>query len=125
MESGTSSDERDGSVVTSYITLAIFALALCYVIWRNRNAITRFVSDIVTPFATIARELRRANELKELEMAERINPFNGKVEPIIVLTEAPGRNDTEIFFGIEEEGKTTLKDRLVAQLTREALDDGE
>ena len=71
----------------------------------------------------IARELRRANDLKVLELSERINPFNGQPSPIIPITEEPSKSDTEVTFGVGDENKMTLRERMVAEFDRAALDD--
>lgn len=65
----------------------------------------RFFTDLVTPFATIARELRRMNDLKTLELSERLNPKTGEPSPVIPLTEHPSKSDTEVFFPDEPEGR--------------------
>lgn len=91
------------------------------------SAFKLFLTDLVTPFATIARELRRMNDLKTLEMSERINPKTGDREPIIPITELPGKNDTEVFFGEEPEahGTAKLRKNLTKLWEAETVDDDE
>ena len=90
-----------------------------------RNALT----DFVVPFATIAAELRKMNQLKELELAERLNPKTGDPDPVILRTEEPGRHDTEITYGIGDEaiprGKEARNRDLAAAWDRENVDDDE
>jgi hypothetical protein len=105
------------------LVIALFAVWIGYQIYRRRLAIALFFADLVTPFATIARELRRANDLKVLELSERINPFNGQPSPIIPITEEPSKSDTEVTFGVGDENKMTLRERMVDAFNREALDD--
>ncbi len=44
------------------------------------------------------------NNLKELELSERINPKTGEKDPVIPVTEVAG-NDTEVFWGVEPEAR--------------------
>ena len=78
---------------------------------RMATSIRTFFTDLITPFATIARELRRMNDLKELELASRINPKTGEPDPVIPVTEYPGRGDTEVFFGEEKDAHGIQKMR--------------
>ncbi len=87
----------------------------------------RSVANTVLPFAVIAEQLRRLADLKELELSARLNPKTGEAEPIIPITEAPGRNDTEILWGVEADpkGVAAMRASLAAQWEREAGDDEE
>lgn len=106
--------------------ISIIVLALMITAWSiDWTAVRLLILDVITPFATMARELRRANELKELEMSERLNPSTGLPAPIIPITEKPGKHDTEVIFGVGDNEKQTLKDRLVAEFERDALEDEE
>lgn len=83
----------------------------------------RALGNLFTPFSVIASELQRMNDLKTLELAERLNPKTGELSPVIPITEEPSKHDTEVFFGVGDEGKMSLKERLVAQFEREAEDE--
>ncbi len=72
------------------------------------------VANTVTPFAVIAAELRRMNDLKETEMGERLNPKTGEKDPIFIIKEVPKPDDTQVFWGEDEEptGIAGLRARL-------------
>ena len=67
--------------------------------WRKAAA------NLFTPFSVIAAELRRMNDLKEQEMAERLNPKTGEKDPIYVIKELPSPDDTSVFWGSDDEPK--------------------
>lgn len=71
---------------------------------------------LVVPFSQIALQLKRIADMYELDLASR-NP------PIIIQTEKPSKNDTQVTYGEEDEGKLSLRQRLVRQLEMEAEDD--
>ncbi len=85
----------------------------------------RAVANTVLPFSVIASELRRMNDLKILELGARLNPKTGEPDPIIPITETPGRNDTEVLWGVEADpkGVAAMRASLAAQWEREAGDD--
>lgn len=87
----------------------------------------KFFRDTFTPFQVIAHEMRRMNDLKELELEERLNPKTGEVSPVIVRSESPGKNDTEVFFGSEEpqHGVKSMREALTRQWVNEADEDDE
>lgn len=86
-----------------------------------RRLVARF-SALFLPFASIARELQVMNELKELELENRINPKTGEAAPIYRITEAPGRKDTEITYSGDEQ---STRDESVAETLANALDETE
>ncbi len=103
-------------------------------VWYSHGRIGFWITDarkaianVFMPFAVIASELRRMNDLKTLELASRLNPKTGDPDPIIPITENPGRNDTEVLWGVEEnpKGLAAMRASLVAQWEREAGDDEE
>lgn len=66
--------------------------------------------DLLIPFASIAWELRLMNELKELELNERLHPVTGDPSPIIRRTEKPRKSDTEIsYMGVPEKPKSAFQ----------------
>lgn len=71
-------------------------------------------ANTVTPFAVIASELRRMNDLREIEMGERLNPKTGDKDPIFIIKEVPKPDDTQVFWGEDEEptGIAGLRARL-------------
>lgn len=110
------------SIATVLVALAIFILI------RYGSDIRLFFSDLITPFATIARELRRMNELKTLELSERLNPRTGEASPVIVLTENPSGNDTEITFASDdppEKGTAAMRRKLAELWDNDAVEDEE
>lgn len=108
--------------------------AIAFLQWRyNMSAIVagrlrrlkHLLLDTIFPFARIAAELRRMNNLKELELSERINPKTGDKDPIIPVTEIPSARDTEIFWGVEPDahGKARLTQTLQHQWESEIEDE--
>lgn len=71
---------------------------------------------LVVPFSQIALQLKRIADMYELDLAS-CNP------PVIVQTEKPSKHDTQVTYGEEDEGKLSLRERLVRQLEEEAEDD--
>ena len=63
----------------------------------------RRFTELFTPFAVIARELTQLRMLYEAELAAR-------KPPIYLLTEKPRENDTEVFYGEEDEHKSKLRE---------------
>ncbi len=112
-----------------YLGLFVVSVAIVFLCQdRIRFWITsarRSVANTVLPFAVIAEQLRIANDLKVLELGARLNPKTGEAEPIIPITEVPGRNDTEILWGVEPDpkGVAAMRASLAAQWEREAGDD--
>jgi hypothetical protein len=86
-----------------------------------RRALQR-LSELFLPFASIAQELRVMNELKELELANRIDPRTGQLAPIYRVTETPGRKDTEVTFMGDEESN---RERSVQEVLANALEGDE
>lgn len=105
------------------VCIVIALLATFKLVPAPMKSIRNWLSDLATPFSSIAKELRRANDLKELELAERLNPLTGEPSPVIPITEKPGKHDTEVTFGSEDESKMTLRERMVAAFNREALEE--
>lgn len=96
---------------------------------RWLTSIRNFITDFIVPFATIAAELRKMNQLKELELAERLNPKTGQTDPVILRTEEPGRHDTEVTYGTDDSpgprGLEARRREFAAAWDREAVDDDE
>lgn len=65
----------------------------------------RWLSDLFTPFAVIASELRIIRTLYELELMER-------EKPIIRITEAPSDKDTEVTYADDAPTKKSVADRM-------------
>jgi hypothetical protein len=74
----------------------------------------KLVANVFTPFAVIAAELRRANDLKVLEMEQRLNPKTGESSPVYIITETPRADDTSVFWGdgAEQKGILGIRERL-------------
>ncbi len=102
---------------------ALVLAAIAFLQWRYslaaivRDRVRRFleaIANLVAPFAVMAREMRRMNDLAELALAERLNPKTGERDPVIAITEIPGRNDTEVFWEVEPQahGKAAMNQAL-------------
>lgn len=89
------------------------------------SAFRRWLADLATPFSVIAHELRRMNDLKELELAERLNPKTGDISPVVPRNEVPGNSDTEVFFGTESDahGIQAMREKLARQWANEIEDE--
>jgi len=87
----------------------------------------RTIANTFLPFSVIASELRRMNDLKELELTERLNPVTGKIDGVTIIKENPSRHDTEVFFGEEENphGVAAMRKSFADMLVREAVEDEE
>lgn len=88
-----------GSV--AIVALLDWQMNLSAVVSDRLKRIGRGIGNTFMPFRVIAAELRRMNDLKELELSERINPHTGLKEPVVPITEVPGHSDTEVFWGVE------------------------
>lgn len=113
----------DKTITIAIVVMAVLSLA--FLIYSRRSGIKNFFLDFATPFATMSREMRRMNDLKELELTERLNPKTGEPAPVFIITEQPSRHDTEITYGVGDEEKLSLRERMVAALERDAIDEGE
>jgi len=65
------------------------------------------IREWLNPLATIAHELSILRELYEMDLASR-------TPPLIRITETPGRSDTTVSYGEEDENKGKLKDLMDA-----------
>lgn len=85
------------------------------------------IANTFLPFSVIASELRRMNDLKELELTERLNPVTGKIDGVTIIKEHPNKNDTEVFFGEEPEpkGVAAMRKNLTDIWERDAADEDE
>lgn len=87
----------------------------------------RTIANTFLPFSVIASELRRMNDLKELELTERLNPVTGKIDGVTIIKENPSKHDTEVFFGEEPEpkGVAAMRKNLTDIWERDAADEEE
>jgi hypothetical protein len=79
------------------------------------------VQEFLAPFQAIARELRVANELKELELEARVIDPKSIPAPLYRVTEKPRASDTEVTF-VGEKPKSMFQraaDKLVAEAEQE------
>lgn len=105
--------------------LAVYIASQRHVLHLRAQQFVKGIANLLMPFAVIAAEMRRMNDLKELELSERINPFNGQHEPIVPVTEVPSRKDTEVFWGVEPQahGKQALLDEFEHSIMAEIEDE--
>ena len=64
--------------------------------------------DLLSPFTVIARELTKIASLYEADLAAR-------TPSIVLVTEKPGKSDTEVTY-MGEEPKKSLKERMAELL---------
>ncbi len=89
------------AAIVALVVILEWRMNISAVMADRMKRTARGIGNTFTPFRVIASELRRMNDLKELELSERLNPHTGLKEPIVPITEVPGNSDTEVFWGVE------------------------